>query len=553
MRKVPQFALLGQEVSSSLINNMFKSNRNDQAMNSGDYSDATNELKLWVSEELTEIVVDVLGLSENEAILTRRSLTQHIMILNDEKGMSEVAESLQLEGQLMGSILSFLWLSLINLTLVWITKEHEIEEEIELKDLETLINGDDCLFACNKNGRWAWKVWGDVMGLRPSVGKVFFTNEFCTLNSRMFALSDDGKWKDVPFISSSLLSGQEKSVRLGTEKEVDPLHKINDIGQRNFWLMWACPANMRYEVQKMFLTNNSALLKHPLIQGIDWFMPTWSGGLGICDVSESGWILNNTNFPGNPVPTYNDNMEPTGEYELYVKMRDENPQRKKSRQALFHMLMNWNKTKYRPVSWVQPKIPGNLDMLNVINKRMPSKPKEMLVSQLAMEPEDNINDQLFGLMAMDVYLTDKTTQDMIKNDYINAINNDFNNHFWVDKKSLYKLKDNEWEKEVELEGMGKKKRNRTIMEYYGNIYQNEHIKRVKYNRAIWKNNIKSGCSQVASYDKITSRKYLKVFRGTIKGKGANALINQMQEPVFNYIWDAHGPFSKEATEPQELW
>lgn len=557
MRKIPQFRLMGEEINTQMLGQMFPHHEmGSQKLLSGDYSDATNELKMWVSNEITTQVIETLGLTAKEAILVRRSLTEHVMRLEHiepKTSKPKFTEAKQTEGQLMGSILSFIWLCISNFSLIWLTKEKELDEDIEFEDLKVLINGDDCLFTCKENGKTAWEYYGNVMGLRPSIGKVFFTNEFCTLNSRMFTMGPLNTWGEIQYIASSLLSGKEKSVRLGTEKFIDPLSKLNDIGQRNYWLMHACPTHMRYEVQSMFIKNNEALLKNQLLYGIDWFMPFWSGGLGMCDVMENGWIINYTNIKGNPTAEFDDNMEPTGMYKEYLELRDNDPHRKKSRCALYNMLVNWGKTKFRPVAWKQPLSPDGLDMLSVIGQRMPIKPTEMLVGPSHEEPKDNINEQLFGLMALDVYLTDKRTQDLIQQNLETAVNLDPTSQFYVEGNKVLKLgrDKNDWEDYGEINSTNFKQRHNELKEMINDTMKNEHIKRIKYNRAIWQNNIRVGCKRPASYEKISTRKYIKLFQGKIIGKGTKVLNDLVQEPMFDYIWDEQGAYSRIATKPVE--
>ena len=564
MRKIPQLALMGKEVDKTIINGMFKIIHGNELMLSGDYSDATNELKMWVSEATTDAVIDVLGLGDYEATLVRKSLTEHVMRLysppEDRKSKPRFTEAKQTEGQLMGSILSFIWLCIVNLTLMWITKENNDDEIIELRDLQCLVNGDDCLIALNKHGKRAWEIFGQLMGLKPSVGKVFYTNEFCTLNSRMFYKDERGEWTDVPFISSSLLSGKEKSVRLGTEKFIDPTQKINDIGQRNYWLMYSCPIKMRQEVQKLFIKNNEALLKNPLLYAIDWFMPTWSGGLGMCDVADNGWVYNIDDFPGNPERSYDDDLKPTSEWKIFCDERDNDEKRKKSRGALFHMLTNWNKKKFRPIPWTQPRLADNLNMIEIINQRMPSKPKEEVVSYLQPEVDDNINESLFGLLAMDVYLTDTRTHDIISQKYEKAINDDYLFPFIIKEDEIVRINKKGEEEKVATrtpvpENASAKRKAAALQELFQEKFQDEHVKRIKFNRSVWQSNISRGCTTLASYEKIQNRKYRKVFRGRIIGKGAQFIqdVYEFGRYDFDYVWDQDAIYGKNATLTIQEW
>jgi hypothetical protein len=313
---------------------------------------------------------------------------------------------------------------------------------------------------------------------------------------------------------------------------------------------------MRYKVQQLFIQNNKETLKHPLLYAIDWFMPTWSGGLGMCDVSEEGYVYNYDKFPGNPEMEVDDDLKPTGKWKDFCDKRDNNEKRKKSRCALFHMLTNWNKRKYRPVSWRQQGVADNLRMIDIISQKMPIKPREQVVSYLKPEPKDNIHDSLFGLLAMDTYLTDTRTHDLIDQNYEKAINEDFNFPFIItDTKISQFTKQGEEKTIVEFKAGIRPKRKLALIKSSINVfYESEHRKRIKYNKAIWQNNIKAGCSHPASYDKIQSRKYLKIFRGTIKGKGRKFIEDVSNNVNFDYVLDPLGDWGRLSTQPKnDLW
>ncbi len=77
---------------------------------------------------------------------------------------------------------------------------------------------------------------------------------------------------------------------------------------------------------------------------------------------------------------------------------------------------------------------------------------------------------------------------------------------------------------------------RRIEEEIGNIYENEHIKRIKYNKAVWTNNIKVGCSKPADYNKLDNRTYIEFFPGKISGKGSD-VIHSNYLTAFEHYWN----------------
>jgi len=573
MKNKKQFQLIGEEVKLKHIDDMFPSTRWGERMLSGDYSDATNELKSWVSDEITKNVIEKLALTSYEAELVEKSLTKHMMVLSDKSGHVEVHAEPQKEGQLMGSILSFLWLCLANLALILVAKEEGEMEEIELEQLDCLVNGDDCLFAADPQVKADWEAAGATMGLNPSIGKVFYTNEFCTLNSRMFFRTAQGSWAEVSFIQSSLLTNRKKSERLGSNENHNPFINIDNVGVRAYWLMSICPITMRREVMGEFIRNNKSLLENELLNGIDWFMPTWAGGLGLPDVADNGWIMNYPEISGNPRPRFDDSMEPEGEYKEYINMRDNDKKRFKSRCALYSMVTKWKNRRFRPIPWRAMNYPSNLEIFKRVMSRLPTKPKEILLKPNEKVPTNNIESGLFGLMAMEIYLTDPVVQNLIKGKVIEAINADTMNPYWVSSKKIKndegtkvkvfeletgKIKsfepliiENKMIEKFELESASKRKRKREVEKILQQVYEDERITTIKHNRAIWKNNVAQGCNKPASYEKLAFRKYIRYFPGTFVGKGASAIKSDVKD--FNFFLERIDPsYTEDATYQLQL-
>lgn len=546
MRTLPVFELIGKTISANVMTEAIPRLDEEEKYLSGDYSDATNELEAWVCDTITEELCTVLGIDSIEKDLMDKSLTKHIMELRDRLGIHILKRSKQLNGQLMGSILSFLWLCIANVTLVRMSKEEGEGRPISLKELEARINGDDCCFAANKEVKELWESYGRIMGLKPSIGKVFWTREFVTMNSRMFVPGQTCFW-EVPFISLSLLNNTEKSVRLGVNNK--PNHEnlmagLETIGSRNQWLMMGCPIQLRKKVQSRFIQINKEALD---LSHLDWFMPEWSGGLGICDVADNGWILNATSpMPGNPPETIVDEDLQTEEYKLFNKMRNEKGYRTKSRAALFNMITHWGDPKFTPRPLTSVKLPINLDIMGVIQNLMPCKPKEVLTFGTEKLPDD-IYDQLFGMCTMAAYLTDEATQLKIAGKVEKAIN--LGDKFRIEKERIVKITGNSDTNRMDVlsfnrEGTGivvkipreeeiyqfkeeereyGKKRKRAIEDEIKDINMEEWERRVKHNRKVWKNNLQVGCSKLADWRFLQRRTYMKVFKGHIVGRGVAAL------------------------------
>lgn len=536
MKQIPLFELMGKPVNSQSILEVTSDIQGREKPLSGDYSDATNKLESWVTDTITDEVCSVFNLDNDDKLLINKALTQHILELRDQSGRIVIEEKPQTNGQLMGSILSFIWLCIANGTLVRLTAEASRETEILIKDIKAKVNGDDCLFNTDGKGKLVWEYHGRLMGLEPSIGKVFYTNKFVTLNSRMFHLNGE----EIRFIPAGLLYGFEKSVRLGTSKKRHHLEGVEDIGIRNYWLMQASPKRMRKDIQTSFIKNQSKLLYDPLLEGIDWFMPSWSGGLGMCDVSETGEILNPIypNIIDNPIPTYDDDMNPSGNYKRFLDECNDPTRHTKSRQALFHMLMNWNKDKFRPKPWAAMKYMQNLDIHKYITTKLPTKPTTKVVYGSERE-KDNIYDSIFGLIAMEAYLTDPTIRRKISGNTLGVIDIDVRNNLYIDGDKIREIDtdkvifDMEGRKPKEV----KKELNKVAEKYMKDLYEQEFIQRIKYNSKIWKNNIEKGCTTEANWKFLNNRSYQDLFFGRVVGKGCSVIqeLLDLDDPDLNPI------------------
>jgi len=208
-----QFELTGRTITEDLINRRFGRPDKGCRFSSGDYSAATDELHSWVSEVLCAELIRVWEEQSGEDLtdlhwLMLKALTGHGYI--SEHGEIRA----QARGQLMGSIISFVFLCLANITLIRESYEIAHDRTIALRDLPSWVNGDDC-FTLYKSPSYPkiWEGLGMVMGLTKSVGKSYDSKEFGTVNSRFFKLDYlSGQWKIVPFVNMGQACGLKRSV-----------------------------------------------------------------------------------------------------------------------------------------------------------------------------------------------------------------------------------------------------------------------------------------------------------------------------------------------------
>jgi len=188
----------------------------------------------------------------------------------------------QVNGQLMGSILSFPILCLANLGLYL----HCIKDDprpLKQKLKGVLVNGDDMLYVARRS-RWATHVaQGEKVGLHMSPGKAYHDRVFANANSACFHFplldenrqghfvtehwtsSGSTKWDDtfiparfvdsrtatpkaIPFLNSGLYFGQNKVMNKVSETGSEVQSRVSVIEE----LLRGCRAGMKSRLQEIF-------------------------------------------------------------------------------------------------------------------------------------------------------------------------------------------------------------------------------------------------------------------------------------------------------------
>jgi len=162
---------------------LLRSGRNDRMEKflSVDYADATNELHSWVTDQLCDSIGSIWGLMPLEIELMKKALIHHQIAIESHERESLgaiLAQSEQERAQLMGSVLSFVFLCITNGAVMRWTKEVTDHRPYKLDDLPVVINGDDAVIRLAHFGKKHWEDIANFCGLEPSVGKVYFSTEF---------------------------------------------------------------------------------------------------------------------------------------------------------------------------------------------------------------------------------------------------------------------------------------------------------------------------------------------------------------------------------------
>lgn len=144
---------------------------------SGDYTAATDNLPLWVTEALLEGLLEHIE-DEPTKKWARYESGQHYVLYPESSG---IEPALQTSGQLMGSLLSFPLLCMANAFIV---------EYSGISPGSYLVNGDDIVASTTQESIDSWKANAPRIGLSLSLGKNFVSNDFCTVNSQFFCKED---------------------------------------------------------------------------------------------------------------------------------------------------------------------------------------------------------------------------------------------------------------------------------------------------------------------------------------------------------------------------
>lgn len=202
----------------------------------------------------------------------------------DEDGLRQ-----QLNGQLMGSPMSFIILCIVNASLLKSVDYLNTGRKKKLSDIPVTVNGDDFVYKTTQRGYRIWQTLTPFTGMEESVGKTFCSREFCNMNSREF-LYRNGKYSMVPFINLGLVYGMKRSevdlVASGTDRG---LHDEGSLAHRVYEALETAPVYCRARLYDFILNKNSDILRSVRLP---WFVPAEYGGVGLPMLTRWGSLYN---------------------------------------------------------------------------------------------------------------------------------------------------------------------------------------------------------------------------------------------------------------------
>jgi len=211
----------------------------------------------------------------------------------------------QVNGQLMGSTLSFPILCVVNIVCYW-RALNRYRREIGLppvknpRDLPVLVNGDDILFRTDPTLYSLWREEIKISNLKLSVGKNYVHPTYLTINSLFFKhtryTSPDGlrrnRFDEIPYFNVGLLTGQTKLTGRQVVRD-QPIWDHYDQVLRG--------ANDSLRAHQRFVHYHKREVETYTLKGnLNLFLPRSRGGLGFS--LPTGMELLDSEEEGSPMP-----------------------------------------------------------------------------------------------------------------------------------------------------------------------------------------------------------------------------------------------------------
>jgi hypothetical protein len=196
---------------------------------SGDYESATDNLN---SEVQRTILCELIMRSRS----IPRGIALHALSTFDSSLELDGNVSVQARGQLMGQLLSFPLLCLVN----YLTFKFSVPRDVPVK-----INGDDIVFRATEREASRWRKNVGQSGLVLSAGKTLEDSRFYSLNSCMFEASAN-KVRFVPFI-------RPKAIWSLKERECE---RVASLASRFRSFLVGMGSRRRLEFESLFLEQN---------------------------------------------------------------------------------------------------------------------------------------------------------------------------------------------------------------------------------------------------------------------------------------------------------
>jgi len=293
MRQMEPFSLIGRPFDPTDLLDVYKAQSkfgepSKEFWLSIDYSAATDGLSASLSHEILYSLLNEVSTGAFAETGSKSVLHLLLGVLAPHRIQYPEVAGVQLEpvdqvnGQLMGSILSFPILCLANLGL-YLTVRKRLRPKASLKDLlaAVRINGDDMLYIGTEAEWELHKQLGRQVGLEMSPGKAYIHSRYANINSVSVVMDlreANPTPEIIPFLNVGLMVGNHKVLgRVGGDEEETKLSPyisvINEV-VRGAW------KGKQPDVFKQYIAMHRSEIKNEA-RGRNLFLPISLGGFGV--------------------------------------------------------------------------------------------------------------------------------------------------------------------------------------------------------------------------------------------------------------------------------
>lgn len=226
LRELEPFRLIGEPLTEVHLDRMMERARTIEQLNdtkwshfvSGDYSSATDGLKTPVTRMVFEQILEKLP-ETGTMTATLKDVLRSVLYEQEIHYPCKMGlePALQKNGQLMGSVLSFVVLCIVNLATYWKSLDDYLDERClpkvkSVSELPALVNGDDILFPSDLDHYEIWKREIPRVGFELSLGKNYIHQNLLTANSQYYRYRPDksNDFHQLTYLNTGLLTGQVK-------------------------------------------------------------------------------------------------------------------------------------------------------------------------------------------------------------------------------------------------------------------------------------------------------------------------------------------------------
>jgi len=263
LKTIPQFELIGRPVEWTDLPPL----QPGEKYHSGDFSAATDNLARFCSRVVGEELALQLDLPKD---LIVDSLINNVINYGKWKDKDDYLKPfVQKNGQLMGSVLSFIVLNIVNAALLWIVKDPQMEFPFETMTFK--VNGDDSVEAMNEVEVARWYELSECLGLVPSVGKTYTSERFAVINSKLFLRDEHGVCHENFYVNGDFL--QSTMGKGGQQRAVTDLWSVQKAFEKGF-------EDSLEDMSQLFFDSHMELLLRKSASA-NWFLPQAVGGLAL--------------------------------------------------------------------------------------------------------------------------------------------------------------------------------------------------------------------------------------------------------------------------------